>query len=93
MTVAVCGSGLYGLTMIAATLMDDAWIVPASTVAVILLWMLQGRVPAWANIYRPMAEGSPLVTHAVPWAPMAVAAAVGTAGLLIALRIVQRQEY
>jgi len=95
LTVSVCASGLYGLTMIAATLVDDAWIVPFSTVAIILLWMLQffGSVPAWANIYRPMAQGSPLVTHSVPWAPMAVALAVGAAGLLISLRIVQRQEY
>jgi hypothetical protein len=95
MTVTVCASGLYGLTMIAATLVDDAWIVPFSTVAIILLWMLQffGSVPAWVNIYRPMAQGSPLMTHSVPWASMAVALVAGAAGLLISLRIVQRQEF
>ncbi|HEX5110400.1 MAG TPA: hypothetical protein VFV95_18245 [Vicinamibacterales bacterium] len=95
MTVSVCASGIYGLTMIAATLVDDAWIIPFSTVAIILLWMLQffGDVPPWANIYRPMAQGSPLVTHSVPWAPMAAALVVGAAGLLVSLRIVQRQEY
>ena len=95
LTVSVCASGIYGLTMIAATLVDDAWIVPSSTFAIIVFWMLQffGNVPAWANIYRPMAQGSPLVTHSVPWAPMAVAVIVGAAGLLISLRIVRRQEY
>jgi hypothetical protein len=95
LTVNVCAAGVYGVTMIAATLVDDVWILPLSAVVIVLLWMLQffGVLPAWASIYRPMATASPLVAHTVPWAAMAVALATGAVGLLIALRIAQRQEF
>jgi hypothetical protein len=94
-TVLACGAGVYGVALVAATLVDDVWVIPVSTVAIILLWGAQsaGMVPRAANIFRPMAESSPLVTHALPWNPMAIALVMCGVGVVAALWVARRQEF
>ena len=95
LTVVACGSGVYGIAVVAATLVDDAWIVSLGTVAVVLLWVFQfvGLIPQQVNIFQPLVGASPLVTHALPWGPMIVSIGIFAVGVLTALRIVNRQEY
>jgi hypothetical protein len=95
LTVYVCSFGVYGLAVLAASLLDDVWIIPVSTVAIVLIWTFQfvGAVPAPLNPFYPMAEGSSLVTHRLPWAAMAVSLALGSACVFAALKVVRKQEF
>ena len=95
LTVSACAAGVYGLTLVAATLLDDVWIIPASTVAIIVLWTVHfsGVLPRWADVFWPMGVGSPLMTHKAPWLPMALTLVTGAAGLMASLRIARRQDF
>ena len=95
LTVYVCGFGVYGLAVLVASLMDDVWVIPVSTVVIVVAWTVQfvGLLPAFINPFYPMTEGSFLVTHRLPWSAMAVSIAAGTACLFAALNVVQKQEF
>jgi len=95
LTVYVCSFAVYGLAMLAASLVGDVWIIPVSTVVIVLIWVFQfvGEVPASFNPFYPMTEGSPLVTHRLPWTAMAVSLAFGSACLFAAFKVVRKQEF
>jgi hypothetical protein len=94
-TVYVCSFGVYGLAVLAASVLDDVWVMPVSTVAIVLIWTFQfvGALPAALNPFHPMTEGSSLVTHRLPWTAMTVSLAFGSACLFAALNVVRKQEY
>ena len=90
----VCSSGLYGISVLLATFLDDIWRFWGSAVAFGCLWWLQDHaMPASANIIRAMSGGSPLVSQTVPWTAMAVSLGLAAILFLMALKIVQRREY
>jgi hypothetical protein len=95
LTVCACAAGVYGLTLVAAMLLDDVALIPASTVAIIGLWTLHfsGVLPPWTDIFWPMGVGSPLMTHEAPWIPVALTLLAGAAGLLVSLKIAERQNF
>jgi hypothetical protein len=48
---------------------------------------------AFLNIFRAMGASSPLFTHAMPWASMAVSVGAGMVLLFAAARVIQLREY
>jgi hypothetical protein len=94
-TLIACGSTLYFLSVLIATFLDDQWRVWGTMIAAGALWWLSSRalVPASADIFRAMGEGSPLIAHAMPWTAMA--SSLGLAAILFfaALKIAQSREY
>jgi hypothetical protein len=95
MVVFVCGTAFYGLAVLTATLLDDTWHMWTSALVLMVLWAPPVRrlLPPGFDVFRPLVDASPIVTHTVPWATMAVAVAVGGVFVLAALRVVQAQEY
>jgi hypothetical protein len=94
-TLIVCSLAIYAIPMLLATFLDDAGRMFASVPVFVALWFLFNHtpLPASVNIFRAMGEGSPLISHGMPW--MAMAFSLGLAAILFfaALKIVQRQEY
>jgi hypothetical protein len=94
-TVVVCASAPYFLSVLLATFLDDQWRVGGTMVACVAIGGLPylTRVPAYADILRAMGEGSPLVAHSMPWSVMAFS--TGSAAILFfaALKIVRLREY
>ena len=89
------GIAFFGLSSLTATLLDDVWHVWSSTLVIMALWAppLRRSLPDAMDVFRPMVEASPLVTHAVPWAAMSVAVVAGGLFMLAAVKVVERQEY
>jgi len=94
-TLIACTSGLYSITILLATFLDDQWRMWGTMIASAALWWLPAVIPlpASVNIFRAMGEGSPLVAHSMPWPAMAFSLAVAAALFFAALKIVQRLEY
>lgn len=94
--VVACGLAFYGLSTLVATLFrDDVWHMWSTTLAVMVLWAAPVRraLPPMFDILRPLTDASPLVTHALPWTAVAVAALIGGLFLLAAVRVAEAQEY
>jgi hypothetical protein len=90
----VCSSGLYCVSVLLATFLDDTWRFSGSVVAFGSLWWLQDHtLPASANIFRAMSDGSPLVAHTMPWTAMALSLGIAVILFYVALKIVQHKEY
>ena len=91
----VCASGLYGITVLLATFLDDLWRVWGSMIVIGALWWLSNHtpLPASANIFRAMGEGSPLIAHTVPWFAMTFSLGLAAILFFAALKIVQAREY
>ncbi len=94
-TLIVWFSELYFFAVLLATFLNDSWRIAGSLLAFTVLWLLSeyAHLPSSIDIYRAMQEGSPLVSHAIPWIPMTVAMAMSAGLFLAALRIAQRREY
>lgn len=94
-TLAACGSALFCLSVLLATLLDDQWRAWGTMIVAGVLWWLSGHtpMPSSIDIFRAMREGSPLLAHTMPWA--AIAFSLGLAALLFfaALKVVQTREY
>jgi hypothetical protein len=58
-------------------------------------WWAVARLslPASADIFRFMSDGSLLITHRLPWPAMAISLVVSAILFLAALKIVQTREY
>jgi hypothetical protein len=94
-TLIACASALYCFSVLLATFLDDQWRAWGTMLSAAALWWLSTHtpLPASANIFRAMREGSPLLAHTVPWT--AVTFSLGLAALLFvaAIRVVQIREY
>jgi hypothetical protein len=90
-----CASGLYSIVVLMATFLDDLWRMFGSGIAFGALWWLSNHtpLPASANIFRAMGEGSPLLAHAMPWTAMAFSLELAAILFFAALKIVQTREY
>jgi hypothetical protein len=91
----ICGSGLHAIPVLLATFLDDQWRMQGSGVAFGALWWLSDNIPlpASANIFRAMGEGSPLIAHSMPWTAMAFSLELAAILFFAALKIVQTREY
>jgi hypothetical protein len=93
-TLIACSSTLYLITVLLATFLNE-WRLQGSLVAFAALWWFPSHtpLPASADIFRAMGEGSPLVAHSVPWAAMWVSLGLSVILFFAALKIVQLKEY
>lgn len=94
-TVLVCGSTLYFVSVVLATLLDDQWRTWGTLVAAAAIYWPLTRfpIPSAVNIYWAMAKGSPLITHTVPWSAMGFSVVVSAVLFFVAVTIARRREY
>jgi hypothetical protein len=94
-TVVVCGSAVYFLSVLLGTVLDDQWRVWGTLIAAGALGWLTSRgvLPEWADVFRAMGKGSPIVAHAVPWSPMAFSAGLSAVLLVATLQVARTREY
>lgn len=94
-TLIACASALYCLSVLLATFLDDQWRAWGTMIASTALWWLSTHtpLPASANIFRAMREGSPLLAHTVPWTAMAFSLGLAAILFFAALKVVQTREY
>jgi hypothetical protein len=95
MALLACTSALYFTSVLLATFLDDQWRAGATMIACVAIWVLPSLtpVPVYTDIFRAMGEGSPLVTHVMPWSVMAFSLALAGLLFLAALRITRLREY
>jgi hypothetical protein len=90
----VCGSGLYAIGVLLATFLEDQWRIWASILAIGALWWLSDKtMPASANIFRAMNDGSPLIAHTIPWTAMGVSLGLAAILFVAALKVARTREY
>jgi hypothetical protein len=94
-TLIACASGLYAISVLLATFLDDQWRVWGSGIVFGALWWLLTHtpLPASMNIFRAMGEGSPLVAHTMPWLTMTFSLGLAAILFFAAFQVVQRREY
>ena len=90
-----CGSTLYLLSVLMATFLDDQWRIWGTFLGSAALFWISSHapLPVSADIFRAMGEGSPLLSHTMPWTAMAFSLALATILFFAALKIVQTCEY
>ncbi len=90
-----CGSFFYGITVLLATFLDDIWRVWASFLCYGAIWWLAFMipVPASANVFLAMGDGSPVLAHTMPWTAMAFALGLSAVLFFAALKVAQAREY
>jgi hypothetical protein len=94
-TLIACATALYCLSVLLATFLDDQWRAWGTMLASVALWWLSINtpLPASANIFRAMREGSPLLAHTVPWTAMAFSLGLAAILFFAAMKVVQTREY
>jgi len=94
-TVCCCAAGLHALSILASTVLDEYWQVWATmiTVGVLKLLTIQFPPPSSVDVFRVLAEGSPLQTHSLPWPMIAVSLGSGAVAFLVAVRVADSCEY
>jgi hypothetical protein len=94
-TVSICISAFYSLSVFLATFLGDQEQMGASGILIVILLLLSRAVsvPSSVNIFRAMGQSSPLITHTFPWASMGVSLGAAAILFLAAMRVVQTREY
>jgi hypothetical protein len=94
-TLIGCGSQLYFLSVVLATFLEDLWRIMGSFLAYGAMgWMaMEFNLPAFADFFRAVGRGSPLLAHSVPWSAIGFSLGVSTILLVVALKIVRVREY
>jgi hypothetical protein len=94
-TVSICMSAFYFLTVFLATFLGDQEEIAVSGILIVILHLLSKTVsvPSSVNVFRAMGESSPLFTHTFPWASMGVSLGAAAILFLAAMRVVQTREY
>jgi hypothetical protein len=94
-TVSICVSAFYSLSVLLATFWDDLWQIWGSAIVILILrWLsTEVSVPPSVNIFRAMGAASPLFTHTFPWASMAISLGAAVILFFAAMRVVQTHEY
>ena len=95
LAVCVCDCALYSLSLVLATFLDQVFQLWACMLIVMAggFYSLRTSLPAFIDIFRAMGSASPIVTHTLPWAAMAVSLVISPILFLAALKIVQTREY
>lgn len=90
-----CASGLYSVSVLLATFLDEIWRLYACAIIFSLLWWIPNHTPApeSVNIFGAMIEGSPLVRHTVPWLTIAFSLELSAIVLFAAWKVAQYREY
>jgi hypothetical protein len=92
----LCLTGFYFMCVVIAAIVEDVQFqVFAGIVLMFLLRYISvtAPIPPSVNVIRAMGAGSPLITHAIPWASIGISLGASVIFFLIALKIVQSHEY
>lgn len=94
-TLIACASALYCFSVLLATFLDDQWRAWGSVIGSAAVWWLSTHIPlpASADIFRAMREGSPILAHSMPWTAMAFSLGLAVILFFAALKVVQTREY
>jgi ABC-2 type transport system permease protein len=94
LTVTVCCTVVYCITVLLGTFLDDVWQVWGSLIATIALLFGLKLLP-WRSfdLERAFGEASPFVTHALPWPTMCMSLIVAAVLFFIAVKIAEAREY
>jgi hypothetical protein len=94
-TVLVCSSAVYFFSVLLGTFLDDQWRIYGTMIAAGALEWLSSHapLPAFADIFRAMGKGSPVIAHAMPWSAMGFSLGLSALLFVVALKIAQAREY
>lgn len=94
-TLIACASVIYFLSVLLANFGDDAWRIWGTMFGVAALWLISSHtpLPAFANIFRAMGKGSPLIAHTTPWNAIAFSVVLSAILFFAALKVVRTREY
>ncbi len=95
LAVFTCTIGIYFVSVLLATMLDDLWQFWGSAILLGLLrWSIAATpLPKSVDFFRAMGEGSPFVTHTLPWEAMCGSLGLAVILFFTALKIVQTREY
>jgi hypothetical protein len=94
-TLFVCSLAIYLLSVFLATFLDEQWRILGTLLAFFALVWASSRnvVPPYFDLVRAMREGSPLISHTIPWAALSASVGIGAIFFVAALKIAQFREY
>jgi hypothetical protein len=94
-TLIASASALYFVSVLLATFLDDQWRIWGTMLVPFAFGWLSNRItlPAFADIFRAVGNGSPLITHTMPWSTVAFSLTLAAVLFLAALKIAQTREY
>ncbi len=94
-TLIACVSVIYFLSVLLATFLDDAWRIWGTMIGAAAFWWISSHtpLPEFANIFRAMGKGSPLIAHTTPWNAIAFSLVLSTILFFVALRVVRTRQY
>jgi hypothetical protein len=94
-TVSCCAAGFHSVSILASTCLDEYWHVWGTVVMIGSLKWLTFRfpLPPALDVFRVMAEASPLLTHSVPWPAISVSLAFAMCVLWMAVKVAESREY
>lgn len=91
----ICTACFFFLSVLLATFLSESWQIWGSLALVGFMWELSSYIslPASTNVFRFATDASPLLTHTLPWAAMAISLAISTVLFFAAWRVVEAREY
>jgi len=94
-TLIAAASVLYFVSVLLAIFLDDQWRIWGTMIVPFTYWWFSDRIrlPAFADILHAVGEGSPLITHAMPWPTIAFSLTLAAIFFVAALKIAQTREY
>jgi hypothetical protein len=95
LTLIVSASTFYFISALLATFLDDVWRMWGGMIVYAALWGLSSWValPAPVDIFRAIGDGSPVISHTMPWSAMTFSLGLSAILFFAALKIVQAREY
>jgi hypothetical protein len=94
-TLIACATTLYFVSVLLATFLDDQWRVWGTMIVPFAFWLLCSRIklPAFADLLQAVGNGSPLITHTMPWSTIAFSLGLAAVFFLSAFKVAQSREY
>ena len=95
LSASCCAAGVYSISVLASTVLDEMWQVWGTILVIGALKWLTVRYPPPLSfdVFRVMTDASPLVTGTLPWPAVFISLALGLAAFLMAVRVVQARDY
>jgi len=94
-TLSSVAAVFHAISICSATFLEENWQIWGTAAVIGLLKWLTMRFPPppSLDVFRVMAEGSPLVTHSLPWPAIAVALVVSGLTFVLAVKVAETHEY
>ena len=91
LVLTICSSVVYFISVLLATFLDDVWQIWTSAIAVAALRLIPSPSPF--NLFQTMGDGSPLLTHSLPWTTMGISVTAAAILFWGAVKIAEAREY